>query len=121
SGIGQTVVDGIQEISAILPLLGTEQCETHSGSALSGGFCYVGITPISIFGSLGIVKTGFNILIASIVVPTLGFLGAKRLADGGFQPTGDVAPMVAMDRKCPDRFLAESQLEKLLEEEHIEN
>ncbi|KAF9000865.1 hypothetical protein BDQ17DRAFT_1211986, partial [Cyathus striatus] len=119
--LGQTVIDGIQEISAILPLLGTEQCEEHSGSALRGGFCYVGITPVSIFGSLGVVKTGINVLVSSIVIPKWHFLGAERLANGGFRPIGDVAPMIAMDPQFSERFLAESQLEKLLEDEHIDN
>ncbi|KAF9004017.1 hypothetical protein BDQ17DRAFT_1206761, partial [Cyathus striatus] len=115
------VAGGIQEVSALLPLLGTEQCEEHTGSALCGGFCYVSITPISVFGSLGIVKSGFNVLVASISLQSLRFLGAEKLADGGFKPKGDVAPMIALDPKNPHRFLAESRLEKLLEDEHIEN
>jgi hypothetical protein len=57
---GQTVSGGIQDISAVLSLLGTQQCELHVGSALRGGgrggYLYAAITPISIFGSLGVAK-----------------------------------------------------------------
>ncbi|KAF8972285.1 hypothetical protein BDZ97DRAFT_1650151, partial [Flammula alnicola] len=121
STVAETVTGGIQEISALLPLLGTEQCEEHTGSALGKGFCYTCVTPVSIFGSLGIVRAGFNIFLAGIAIPSWGILGAERLADGGFRPKGDVAPLIAMDPQIPRRFLAESRLEKLLEAEHIEN
>ncbi|KJA23828.1 hypothetical protein HYPSUDRAFT_39336 [Hypholoma sublateritium FD-334 SS-4] len=116
-----TLVGGIQDISALLPLLGTEQCETHVGSALDRGFLYSSITPISIFGSLGIVRAAFNILIASFNIQRYRFLGAKKLNDGGFYPAGVVAPMIALDPRHPKRFLAESRLEAMLDDEHIEN
>lgn len=116
-----TVVGGIQDVSALLPLLGTEQCEKHVGSALDRGFLYSSITPISIFGSLGIVRAAFNILIASLSIQHYRFLGAKKLNDGGFGPSGEVAPMIALDPRHPKRFLAESRLEAMLDDEHIEN
>lgn len=121
SSVTSTVTGGIQEISALLPLLGTDQCEEHTGSALGKGYLYSGVTPISIFGSLGIIKAGFNILAAGIVIPSRQFLGAQQLADGGFRPTGEVARLIAFDPKNPRRFLAESNLEHILEQEHIEN
>jgi hypothetical protein len=118
---GSTVTNGIQEISALLPLLGTEQCEEHTGSALGKGYLYTGITTISIFGSLGIVKAGFNVLFAAIIVRSWKFLGAQRLADGGFRPKGTAAQLIALDPQNPHRFLAESNLEKILEDAHIDN
>ncbi|KAF9487843.1 hypothetical protein BDN71DRAFT_576037 [Pleurotus eryngii] len=36
STFGGTVTDGIQDVTALFPLLGTEQCEEHVGSALPG-------------------------------------------------------------------------------------
>jgi len=120
-GFGGTVVGGIQDISALLPLLGTEQCEEHVGSALEKGFLYSSVSPLSIFGSLGIVRAGFNILVASITIRKFKFLGAKELNNGGFNLKGEVAPMIGFDRKHPGRFLAESQLETMLAEEHIPN
>lgn len=121
NGFSQTVVGGIQDVSALLPLLGTEQCEKHVGSALDRGFLYSAVTPISIFGSLGIVRASFNILVANFNIQRYRFLGAKKLDDGGFNPTGVVAPMIALDPKHSKRFLAESRLEAMLADEHIEN
>ncbi|KAJ7926298.1 hypothetical protein B0H13DRAFT_2265913 [Mycena leptocephala] len=55
ASFGTTISSGIQDISAILSLFGTEQCEFHIGSALRGGgrggYMYAAITPVSIFGS----------------------------------------------------------------------
>ncbi|KAF9259917.1 hypothetical protein L218DRAFT_630707 [Marasmius fiardii PR-910] len=62
---GDTLSGGIQDISALLPLLGTEQCERHAGSALDKGFLYAAATPLSIFGSLGVAKTAYVTLIAT--------------------------------------------------------
>jgi hypothetical protein len=35
---GASLVSGIQNISAFLHIIGTEQCEKHVGEALVGGF-----------------------------------------------------------------------------------
>ncbi|KAJ7573331.1 hypothetical protein C8J56DRAFT_983681 [Mycena floridula] len=64
--VGKTLVSGIQDISAFLPIIGTEQCERHIGSALDGGFIYAAATPISMFGSLGIIKGSIAILDSSL-------------------------------------------------------
>ena len=53
---GDVATSGVQDVSAILPLLGTEQCERHIACAMERGYFYVAGTPVSIFGSLGIVK-----------------------------------------------------------------
>ena len=58
--VGTTLTGGIQDIAALLPLIGTDQCEKHVGSALDGGFLYAAATPLSIFGSLGVVKIGIS-------------------------------------------------------------
>ncbi|KJA18116.1 hypothetical protein HYPSUDRAFT_205614 [Hypholoma sublateritium FD-334 SS-4] len=120
SSFSGIITGGIQDISALLPLLGTEQCEKHVGSALDRGFLYSSVTPISIFGSIGIVRAAFNILIASIDIRRYRFLGAQKLSDGGFNASGVVAPMIALDPRYPKRFLAESRLETMLTDEHIE-
>ncbi|KAF9004047.1 hypothetical protein BDQ17DRAFT_1241754, partial [Cyathus striatus] len=120
STIVQTLTNGIQEISAILPLLGTEQCEEQVGLALNNGYLYAAITPVSLFGSLGIVKAGFNTLLASIAIPKYHILGAKMLDYMGFHPKGGVSESIAIDENHRGRFLVESQLEKLLEDEHID-
>ena len=94
--------------------------------------------PLSIFGSLGIVKTGISILVATVSLPSFPnislsftpilkltirpsperFLGARVLDNAGFQPVGTVAPLVGMDGS---RFKAETRLLEILEEKHIDS
>src|SRR6266446_5103253 len=127
--VGRTLTGGIQDIAALLPLLGTDQCEKHVGSALDGGFLYAAAAPLSLFGSLGIVKIGISILISSISIPkfTISFrnfsinfsqdrwLGARTLDNAGFKPVGTVAPLIAMDGT---RYMAETRVMEILEEKH---
>ncbi|KAJ7482026.1 hypothetical protein FB451DRAFT_1085723, partial [Mycena latifolia] len=86
---GTSLVSGIQDTSAFLPIIGTDQCEKHVGEALDRGFLYAAATPLSMFGSLGIVKASTAILVASIS-PRL----AQMLADSGFKLEGSVAAMI---------------------------
>ncbi|KAJ7227761.1 hypothetical protein C8J57DRAFT_1388503 [Mycena rebaudengoi] len=86
---GASLVSGIQDISAFLPIIGTEQCEKHVGEALAGGFLYAAATPLSIFGCLGIVKASAAILVASIS-PRF----AQMLADAGFKLPRSVTAIV---------------------------
>src|SRR6266568_3587906 len=127
--VGKTLTGGIQDIAALLPLLGTDQCEQHVGSALDGGFLYAAAAPLSIFGSLGIVKIGISVLISIPKISisyrklSVGFsqdrwLGARTLDNAGFKPVGTVAPLIAMDGI---RYTAETRLMQILEEKHIDN
>ncbi|KAJ7619661.1 hypothetical protein FB45DRAFT_1096020, partial [Roridomyces roridus] len=139
---GTALVSGIQDISAFLPIVGTDQCERHVGEALTGGFFYAAATPLSIFGCLGIVKAGAMILCASFS-PRL----AQMLADAGFNLEGSIAEIIGKElhrserksdsssaRKVPpnvrrvprqetdsgdDQFVATKKFLKLLEEQHI--
>ncbi|KAL0569334.1 hypothetical protein V5O48_012630 [Marasmius crinis-equi] len=113
-----TISSGIQDIAALLPLLGTEQCERHVGSALDKGFLYAAATPLSIFGSLGIVKASFATLLTSF--SSRRFYGAGWLEDAGFGTTGSISSMVTVLRGTM-RYGAEIRLEKLLKEQYIEN
>ena len=134
TNFGGTLTSGIQDVSAFLPLLGTEQCEKHVGSALEGGFLYAASTPLSLFGSLGIARAGISVLVASISIPkpSLSFTplpklsftssrhlwcGARVLNNAGFKLVGKVAPLIGMDEK---RYKAESRLIEILEEKHID-
>src|ERR1700761_7797308 len=105
ASFGITVSSGIQDISAILSLFGTEQCEFHVGSALrgggGGGYLYAAVTPLSIFGSLGAAKAAFTIMLLSLP------LGAKKLKHMGFEPKGDVVAAVMLDTNS-DRYIAET-------------
>jgi len=111
--IGGTLIGGIQEISALLPLLGTEQCEDHIASAHSKGYLYAAVTPMSIFGSLGMVRAGFKALVASCDVPGWGIVGARKLADMGFKPQGKNLSFIMFDHD-KDNYHLEDQMEKIV-------
>jgi hypothetical protein len=93
SSPGASLVSGIQDISAFLPVIGTEQRERHVGEALDGGFLYAAATPLSLFGSLGIVESGTAILCASVSART-----ARLLAAAGFNLEGSVSAMMGSAR-----------------------
>ncbi|KAK1215101.1 hypothetical protein PQX77_022297 [Marasmius sp. AFHP31] len=114
---GDTLSGGIQEVSALLPLLGTEQCERHVGTALEKGYLFAAATPLSIFGSLGIVKTAFATLLATTTKP---FYGGWWLSDAGFGTTGSVSSMITLV-KDTKQYGAEVQLQRLLKEQHIDD
>ncbi|KAL0068388.1 hypothetical protein AAF712_004466 [Marasmius tenuissimus] len=114
---GDTLSGGIQEVSALLPLLGTEQCERHVGTALEKGWLFASAAPLSIFGSLGIVKTAFATLLATTTRP---FYGGRWLSDAGFGTTGSVSSMVTLV-KDTKQYGAEVQLERLMREQHIDD
>ncbi|KAJ7573800.1 hypothetical protein C8J56DRAFT_839832, partial [Mycena floridula] len=130
NSVGTTLVSGIQDISAFLPIIGTEQCEKHIGSALDGGFMYAAATPLSMFGSLGIIKASIAVLCASIHSK-----GAQMLSDAGFKLEGSAAAMIGKvprgekeKRKAKEEekegrtpYVAARQFLELLKEQHIEN
>ncbi|KAJ6591277.1 hypothetical protein DFH09DRAFT_1420394, partial [Mycena vulgaris] len=133
SNVGTSLVSGIQDISAFLPIIGTNQCEKYVGEALEGGFLYAAATPLSMFGSLGIVKASAAILVASIS-PRV----AQMLANSGFKLEGSVAAMLGTApapkgtdgkvNKDPGkinltddvpRYLAARKFQDLLDDQHI--
>ena len=119
---GATITGGIQNIAGLLPLLGTQQCEEHIGSALTKGYLYAAATPISIFGSLGVARAGFKTLIACMPGQTRSERhGATILADMGFEPKGTNLSLVMIDKDDKDgRHLAETRLDELVKELHLD-
>ncbi|KDR79860.1 hypothetical protein GALMADRAFT_16285, partial [Galerina marginata CBS 339.88] len=113
-----TLVTGIQDIAAVLPLLGTEQCEQHVGSALTGGYLYAATSSISIFGSLGAAKAGMFVLISSFTFRWIS--GARALRNAKFIPGGTVAPLITIPLGT-SQYLAETKLISMLESKHINN
>ncbi|KAJ7039905.1 hypothetical protein C8F04DRAFT_914960, partial [Mycena alexandri] len=105
---------GIQDISALLPLLGTDQCERHTSGALDRGFSYVAATPLSIFGSLGIVKAGFATLWASVDIPI--FHGPKQMRNAGFQPVGMIKQITHISEAEDSAYVAEARLRTILDQ-----
>jgi hypothetical protein len=86
-GIGSTLTGGIQDIAAILPLLGTEQCSVQICSAHTRGYLYAAASPMSIFGSLGVVTAGFKTLVSCFSFGPIE--GTKVLGNMGFEPQGE--------------------------------
>ncbi|KAL0068387.1 hypothetical protein AAF712_004465 [Marasmius tenuissimus] len=117
TNFGDTLSSGIQDVAALLPLLGTEQCERHVGTALEKGYLYAAATPLSIFGSLGIVKTAFSTLLATTTQP---FYGSSWLDDAGFDTAGSVSSMATLV-KGTQQYGAEVQLQRLMKEQHIDD
>ncbi|KAK7023531.1 hypothetical protein VNI00_016682 [Paramarasmius palmivorus] len=115
---GGVLSGGIQNVSALLPLLGTEQCERHTGSALEKGWLYASATVLSLFGCLGIAKVGVATLLATLVIGP--FYGMKWLSDAGFSTRGSVSSMVTLDRET-GQYGAEAALKKLLKDKHIDD
>ncbi|KAK7041568.1 hypothetical protein VNI00_009155 [Paramarasmius palmivorus] len=114
---GDTLSSGIQDVAALLPLLGTEQCERQVGSALERGYIYAAASSLSLFGSLGIVKVAFSTFLATIIFP---FYGSQWLGNAGFITRGTVSSMVTIDEDT-GLYGAEVKLRMLLEEQHIDN
>jgi hypothetical protein len=115
---GDTLSGGIQDVSALLPLLGTEQCERHVGSSLEKGYFYAAASTLSLFGSLGSVKAGFATFVGTMTYSK--FYGGRWLDDAGFGTAGSVSSMVTID-KDTGLYGAELKLQKLLEEQHIDD
>ncbi|KAJ7854007.1 hypothetical protein B0H13DRAFT_1642592, partial [Mycena leptocephala] len=112
SSFGTTLSSGIQDVSAILSLLGTEQCERQAGSALDGGYLNAAITPVSIFGSLGPAKTAFGIMVACLP------FGERMLQAVGLEPKGRSVAVIRRDGDC---YLAETRLLQLLKQHHVQS
>ena len=94
-GIGSTLTGGIQDIAGILPLLGTEQCSVQVSSALSRGYLYAAATPMSIFGSLGVVSAGVQTLVACFSFR--GIEGAKILGNMGIETQGENLSLIMVE------------------------
>jgi hypothetical protein len=121
TSVAGTLTGGIQDIAALLPLLGTEQCEDHVSSALTRGYLYAAASPMSLFGSLGLARAGLKTFLASFSIPTWNIVGARTLSNMGFTPKGMNLSLIMVDPNDNDgRYLVETRLDKLVEELHID-
>ncbi|KAJ7243548.1 hypothetical protein C8J57DRAFT_1027381, partial [Mycena rebaudengoi] len=110
---GALLVNGIQDVSAFLPILGTDQCERHSLVGIERGFLYVAGTPLSIFGSLGILKAGLATLIISIDHPL--FHGPRLMHNAGFSPAGMLKQLTYAHDRDDSLYVAEQSLRSILQ------
>ena len=118
SSIVTTLTSGIQTIAALLPLLGTDQCEERVSAALTNGFLYAAATPMSLFGSLGLAQAGFKTLLAAISfsIYEWNFVGVKKLANLGFSSGGKNLSLIMIDGDREECYLLESRLDKMHKE-----
>ncbi|KAJ7473441.1 hypothetical protein FB451DRAFT_1249288 [Mycena latifolia] len=112
TGIVGVTTSGIQDVSGFLPLLGTEQCEEHVSCALERGFFYAAGAPMSIFGSLGIIKAGFTTLWVSLDV--WRFHGPRQLRNAGFFPKGVMGKLAYALDTDDSIYVAEAQIRSIL-------
>ena len=123
-GIGSTLTSGIQDIAAILPLLGTQQCSDQVSSALTRGYLYAASTPMSIFGSLGVVSAGFKTLVACFSFRNIE--GAKILGNMGFEPQGENLSLIMVEAgkvgkgKNTGRYIIETRVDEMIKELNID-
>ena len=120
-GIGSTLTGGIQDIAAILPLLGTEQCSVQVSSALTKGYLYAAASPMSIFGSLGVVSAGFKTLLACFSIRDIE--GAEILGNMGFEPQGKNLSLIMVETgkgKNSGRYVIETRMDDLIKELNID-
>ena len=120
-GIGSTLTAGIQDIAAILPLLGTEQCSIHVSSALTRGYLYTASAPMSIFGSLRVVSAGFKTLVACFSFGDIE--GAKILGNMGFEPQGENLSLIMVEGGegvNRGRYVIENRIDALIDELNID-
>jgi hypothetical protein len=119
--IAGTLASGIQDIAALLPLLGTDQWEDHVSSALTKGYLYAAASPMSLFGSLGLARAGIKTFFASFCINKWNIVGARTLSNMGFRSHGTNLPLIMVDaRDKAGRYLVETRLDDLVEELHID-
>ncbi|KAJ2961698.1 hypothetical protein NQZ79_g3069 [Umbelopsis isabellina] len=69
---GSVLTSGIQDVSAVAALFGTESCTEHVASGLTGGFLYPAAAGMSMFGSLGSAKAALYSIVSDSVLENLG-------------------------------------------------
>ena len=101
-----------------------EQYSVQVSSALTRGYLYAAATPMSIFGSLGVVSAGFKTLVACFSFGDIE--GAKILGNMGFEPQGENLSLImvkagkAGKRKNTGRYIIETRMDELIKELNID-
>jgi hypothetical protein len=117
SFIGLEVGAGVQHFSVFLPVIGAKQCSEQVSSALSEGYLKAAATPLSIFGSVGLIKAGFKTLLACFSFGNIE--GAKILGKLGFKPEGENLSLIMVDgirENNKGRYVIETRMDELIKE-----
>ena len=122
-GIASTLTStgGIQNLAVILPLLGTDQCSIQVSSGLTRRYLYAAATPLSIFGSLGVVSAGFKTFFACLSFRNIK--GARILGNMGFKPEGENLSLIMVEVGVGEnagRYIIETRTDELIKELNID-
>ena len=112
--ISSTITSGIQDIAAILSLLGTGDV----GSSLTKGYLFAASAPMSIFGTLGLLSVGFKTFL--VCFSFRGIEGAKIFGSMGFGPQveGENLSLIMVDTSKGEntgRFVIEDRIDALID------
>ena len=120
-GFSPTISSGIQDVAAILSLVGTGDV----GSALTKGYLFAASAPMSIFGCLGLLSVGFQTFIACLSFKDIE--GAKIFGNMGFEPQGDSGENLSLimidtakGENSGRRFVIENRIDALIDELNID-
>ena len=116
-GFSPTIMSGIQDVAAILSLLGTGDV----GSALTQGYFFAASAPMSIFGCLGLLSVGFKTFVACLSFK--GIEGAILFGNMGFEPQGENLSLIMIDTTKGEnsgRFVIENRIDALIDELNID-
>ena len=83
------------------------------GNALTRGYLFSAVAPLSIFGSLGILKQGFILWLLTVASTgeKLSFL--RKLLPVGFEPKGDVPTLLSIEAGTK-QYVAETRLTRII-------
>jgi hypothetical protein len=82
---------------------------------------YAAASPMSIFGSLGVVSAGFKTLVACFSFGDIE--GAKILGNMGFKPQGENLSLIMVEAgkgKNTGRYIIETRMDELIKKLHID-
>ncbi|CAO3703496.1 unnamed protein product [Rhizopus stolonifer] len=69
---GSTLADGIQDVAAIVGILGTEMCDDNAGMALQKGYMFPAACATSMFGILGLAKSLLKLYVPKKIAENMG-------------------------------------------------
>ena len=95
--------------------------QSNVRTKLARGFLYAASSPMSIFGSLGVVTAGFKTLFASFSFGNIN--GAKILGNMGFEPQGLNLWLIMVETgegKDTECCIIETRLDELIKELNVQ-
>ncbi|KAH8550986.1 hypothetical protein BGW37DRAFT_539251 [Umbelopsis sp. PMI_123] len=98
--------NGIQDISAIAALFGTELCSDHLLNALSSGYLYSAVSGISMFGSLGLIKATIQVVVPQDLLNRIGMKCSNKVLSYGSNGQPSVIQLVMDTFVMPQSYIS---------------